>query len=126
MIIGLGIDLIEIERIKLVYARHGERFSRRILTDAEYAYVMRHADPTQRLAGRWAAKEAAFKALGTGIAEGVGWKQAEILPDDFGKPILTFHGAALRRAQALGGNAAHVTITHSESMAMAQVILEKI
>ncbi len=125
MIIGIGIDLIEIERIQAVYTRHLERFTRRILTDREYAYVMRHTDPSQRLAGRWAAKEAAFKALGTGVAEGIGWRQAEILPDEMGKPQLYFHGKALERAAALGATVFHVTITHSNSMAMAQVILER-
>jgi holo-[acyl-carrier protein] synthase len=125
MIIGIGIDLIEIDRIQAVYARHAERFSRRILTEREYAYVMRHADPSQRLAGRWAAKEAAFKALGTGIAQGIGWRQAEILPDDLGKPKLCFHGKALERAAELGATIFHVTITHSNIMAMAQVILER-
>src|SRR5438105_4597971 len=95
MIVGLGVDLIEVDRIEAVYARHGERFLRRILTEKEYVYVMRHADPSQRLSGRWAAKEAAFKALGTGVADGIGWKDAEILPDPRGKPVLLFFGRAL-------------------------------
>lgn len=126
MIVGIGIDLIEVERIRAVYARHGERFARRILTASEYDYVMRFAEPSQRLAGRWAAKEAAFKALGTGLSDGIAWKDAEILPDDSGKPRLIFHGKALMRADAIGAQIRHVTITHSDTLAMAQVILEKV
>ena len=124
MIVGLGIDIIEIDRIAEVYVRHRERFAQRILTDAERVYVLRHADPRQRLAGRWAAKEAALKALGTGLADGIGWKDAEILNDESGKPALHFHGKALVRARELGAVKYHVSITHSETVAMAQVILE--
>jgi holo-[acyl-carrier protein] synthase len=124
MIVGIGIDIIEIERIAEVYVRHRERFAQRILTDAERAYVLRHSDPRHRLAGRWAAKEAALKALGTGLADGIGWKDCEILPDEMGKPKLFFHGKALARAKELGAERWHVTITHSETVAMAQVILE--
>ena len=125
MIVGIGIDLIEIERIQGVYARHHDRFLNRILTDAERAYVLRYKDPAQRLAGRWAAKEAAFKALGTGVAHGICWREAEILPDEQGKPCLTFSGKAFLRARELGSVRAHVTITHSNLLAMAQVILER-
>ncbi len=125
MIVGIGIDLIEIERIRAVYARHSKRFAHRILTTAEHHYVMRFAEPSQRLAGRWAAKEAALKALGTGLADGIGWKDVEILPDPQGKPHLYFHGKARDRAVDLHAEFAHVTITHSDSLAMAQVILEK-
>src|SRR5262245_177387 len=124
MIIGIGIDIIEIERIAEVYVRHRERFTQRILTDAERAYVLRHADPRHRLAGRWAAKEAALKALGTWLGNGIGWKDCEILPDELGKPRLTFHGGAMARSKELGATRWHVTITHSDTVAMAQVILE--
>jgi holo-[acyl-carrier protein] synthase len=126
MIVGIGIDLIEVERIRAVYTRHGERFARRILTASEYNYVMKFSEPSQRLAGRWAAKEAAFKALGTGLSGGIAWKDAEILPDARGKPELIFHGHALERAIAMNAQIRHMTITHSDTLAMAQVILEKI
>ena len=79
-------------------------FIHRILTARESAYVLRHADPSQRLAGRWAAKEAALKALGTGLAEGIGWRDVEILPDEFGKPILQFFQP---RAHSRGGARRH-------------------
>ncbi len=126
MIVGIGIDLVEIERIRGVYQRHSERFVNRILTPAERAYVLQHRDPTQRIAGRWAAKEAALKALGTGLSNGIRWQDAEILPDERGKPLLHLHGKALERARELRADTYHVTITHSEAMAMAQVILERL
>jgi len=126
MIVGLGIDLIEIPRIKSVYERHGTRFVNRILTDAEKAYVLQHKDPSARLAGRWAAKEAALKALGTGLSNGIRWRDVEILPDEHGKPVLYLHALAKERAVALRAAVYHVTITHSDGQAMAQVILEKL
>ncbi|MCY3020518.1 MAG: holo-ACP synthase [Planctomycetota bacterium] len=125
MIVGIGIDLVQVERIKGVYARHRERFLKRVLTPAEQAYVLQHADPSERLAGRWAAKEAALKALGTGLASGVRWRDVEILPDEHGKPVLILHGQAAVRARHLEAAVCHVTITHSEGLALAQVILER-
>jgi holo-[acyl-carrier protein] synthase len=125
MIIGIGIDLIEIERIRSIYLRHKARFADRILTAAEQAYVFQHADPGARLAGRWAAKEAALKALGTGLAQGIRWRDVEILPDENGKPILTFHAKAAARAAVLSAKYFHVSITHDQTTAFAQVILEK-
>lgn len=124
MIAGIGIDLIEVDRIRSVFTRHRDRFVQRILTPAEQEYVMRFADPSQRLSGRWAAKEAALKALGTGLSGGIGWRDVEILPDAHGKPQLVFHRKALDRWHELNAEISHVTITHSDTMAMAQVILE--
>ena len=126
MIIGIGIDLIEVPRIREIHKRHAERFVNRILTPAERAYVLRHADPSERLAGRWASKEAALKALGTGLADGIRWQDVEILPDEKGKPILLLHARAATRAAELGANTFHVTITHGQGIAFAQVILEKV
>jgi len=124
MIVGLGIDLIEIERIRQIHLRHPGRFLARICTPAEAAYVSMHADPAPRFAGRWAAKEAALKALGTGLDDGIRWHDVEILNDARGKPILTFHAKARQRADALHVSAIHISITHSDTMAMAEVILE--
>jgi len=126
MIVGLGIDLVEVARIRSMFLRHRERFVRRILTEAEQNYVMRYADPGERLAGRWAAKEAALKALGTGLSAGIRWRDIEVLPDEHGKPILHFHGKARERAALLEANRFHITITHSQEMAMAQAILERV
>lgn len=124
MIVGIGIDLVETARIRDVFQRHGTRMLNRILTDAEQAYVLRHADPTQRIAGRWVAKEAALKALGTGLSQGIRWRDLEILPDTNGKPVLTFAGEAKKISESLKASVIHVTITHVDSMAMGQVILE--
>ena len=126
MIVGVGIDLIEIARIRSAYLRHADRFVKRILTPAEEAYVLNYKDPAARLAGRWAAKEAALKALGTGLATGIRWRDVEVLPDESGKPVLTLHGQARERAALLQSNLFHITITHSEGLAMAQVILESL
>ena len=125
MIVGLGIDLVEIDRIRSIYRRHPERFVRRILTEAEQKYVLRFRDPSERLAGRWAAKEAALKALGTGLAKGLGWRDVEVLRNEDGKPRLVFHGKAAEFARDLRADVFHVTITHSQGSAMAQVILER-
>jgi len=126
MIVGLGLDIVEVDRIREIHQRHPERFVQRVLTEAEQRYVLRHRDPGERLSGRWAAKEAAMKALGTGLSQGLRWRDVEILPDSLGKPCLHLHGKARERADALGANAAHVTITHSQNLAVAQVILERV
>ena len=126
MIVGIGIDLVEISRIRAIHQRHPQRFVERILTPAERQYVLRHADPSARLAGRWAVKEAALKALGTGLSNGIRWQDVEVLPDGRGKPIMTLHGNARNRAAELGATLFHCTITHAQDMAMAQVILERL
>jgi holo-[acyl-carrier protein] synthase len=126
MIVGIGLDLIEIDRIRDVYQRHRERFVKRVLTEDERAYVLRFKDPAERLAGRWAVKEAAFKALGTGLGEGMRWRDVEVRRAPSGKPELVLHGVALARAQELGATVFHVTLTHGNGLAMAQVILERV
>jgi holo-[acyl-carrier protein] synthase len=125
MIVGIGLDIIEVDRIRDVYLRHKDRFTRRVLTDAELAYVLKYKDPAERLAGRWAAKEAAFKALGTGLAEGMRWRDVEVVRTPSGKPDIRFHGEALKRFQELGATRCHLTITHGNNLAVAQVILER-
>jgi holo-[acyl-carrier protein] synthase len=126
MIVGIGLDIIEVNRIRDVYQRHKNRFIKRILTEAEEAYVLRFKDPGERLAGRWAAKEAAFKALGTGLAEGMRWRDVEVVRAPSGKPDLRFSGMALEHLRRLGATHHHLTITHGDNLAVAQVILEKL
>ena len=121
-IIGLGFDTTDIPRIKATYDRYGERFLRRIFTDGEIAYCMRRRDPVPSLAGRFASKEAAMKALGTGHSRGVLWKDIEVVRFG-GPPQLRLHGGAARRAEAMGVRKSLLTITHSEALAMAQVIM---
>ena len=126
MIVGIGLDLVETARIRDIFSRHRERFLNRILTDAEREYVLRHADPVQRIAGRWTAKEAALKALGTGLSQGIRWRDVEILNNPAGKPELYLHARAADIARELGANTYHVTLTHLESTALGQVILERV
>jgi len=121
-IIGLGLDATDIDRITDVIERHGERFLRRVYTDDEIAYCMRRRVPAIHFAGRFAAKEAAMKALGTGHSQGVIWRDVEVVRRG-GPPRLQLHGAAARRLAALGATSSLLTITHSETLAMAQVLL---
>ena len=121
-IIGLGFDATDIPRVREVFARHGERFLRRVFTAEEIAYCTRHRDPVPSLAGRFAAKEAAMKALGTGHARGVLWKDIEVYRRS-GPPQLRLSGGALRRFEAMRGVRSLLAITHAETLAMAQVLL---
>jgi holo-[acyl-carrier protein] synthase len=121
-IIGLGFDSTDIPRVREVFETYGERFLRRIFTDGEIAYCMRRRDPVPHLAGRFASKEAAMKALGTGHSRGVLWKEIEVFRVT-GPPQLRLHGGAARCADGLGIRKSLLTITHSEALAMAQVLL---
>ena len=121
-VIGLGFDATDIPDVDRVFKRFGDRFLRRIFTDAEIAYCMRHRDPVPSLAARFAAKEAAMKALGTGRSRGVLWKDVEVVRGG-GPPQLRFHGGAARRAAAMGVTQSLMTITHAKALAMAQVML---
>ena len=121
-IIGLGIDATDIDRIADTIERYGDRFLRRIFTDGEIAYCTRRRVPAIHFAGRFAAKEAAMKALGTGNSQGVLWRDVEIVRRG-GPTQLQFHGGAGRRFAAIGGRTSLLTITHSEELAFAQVII---
>ena len=122
-IIGLGMDATEIPRVRDVLARHGDRFLHRIFTDAEIAYCTRRRDPVPSLAGRFAAKEAAMKALGTGRSRGVLWKDIEVVRERGRAPQLRLTGGAERRFNALNASGTLVTISHSKELALAQVLL---
>lgn len=121
-IIGIGLDATDIPRIAATYAKYGDRFLRRVFTDGEIAYCTRRRDPVPHLAGRFAAKEATMKALGTGHSRGVLWKDVEVVRHG-GPPQLRLHGGAARRATEMRVEKSLLTITHSESLALAQVIL---
>jgi holo-[acyl-carrier protein] synthase len=121
-IIGLGVDATDLPRVRDVFARYGERFLRRVFTDVEIAYCTRQRDPVPSLAGRFAAKEAAMKALGTGHSRGVLWKDIEVFRQS-GPPQLRLSGGAARRFEAMGARRSLLTITHSEGLALAQVLL---
>ena len=121
-IIGLGVDATDLPRVRDVFARYGERFLRRVFTDVEIAYCTRQRDPVPSLAGRFAAKEATMKALGTGHSRGVLWKDIEVFRQG-GPPQLRLSGGAARRFEAMGARRSLLTITHSEGLALAQVLL---
>jgi holo-[acyl-carrier protein] synthase len=121
-VLGIGIDATDIPRVADIVSRYGDRFVRRVFTDAEVLYCTRHRNPAPHLAGRFAAKEAAMKALGTGHAEGVLWQDIEVVRDD-GPPSLRLHGAAAARARELGVQRTLLTISHADAVAIAQVML---
>lgn len=126
MIAGMGIDLTELERVENILLRHGSRFLRLTLTPAERDALPKGlARQTAYVAARFAAKEAAVKALGTGFCMGITLQHIEITNDLTGKPSLHFLGAAAERAQALGVRTAHLSLTHSRRDAAAVVVLEK-
>lgn len=122
-IIGLGIDVTDIPRVAAVIERHGDRFIRRVFTEAEIAYCARRRAPAIHFAGRFAAKEAAMKALGTGHTPQVLWRGIEVTRAEDGPPQLLFHGGALEVFTALGARRSLLTISHSDALAIAQVML---
>jgi holo-[acyl-carrier protein] synthase len=121
-IIGIGLDATDIPRISSAIERYGERFLQRVFTDAEIAYCRKRRESAPHFAGRFAVKEAAMKALGTGHSMGVLFRDIEVVRRG-GPPQLQLHGGAARRFDAIGGRTAVVTITHSDALALAQVII---
>ena len=124
MILGTGIDLAEVDRIRAAITRYGRRFIERIYTPAEIAYVERKANRFERYAGRFAAKEAGMKAIGTGWKRGVRWQDFEVSNLPSGRPTLKLHGEAARIAAQLGVKLISLSITHTSELGMAHVILE--
>ena len=124
MLIGTGVDLIEIERIAHSIERYGERFLRRVYTDQEIAYCSRKRASAESFAARFAAKEAGAKALGTGISRGVTWNEFQVSRQPGGRPVLELHGRAAVLAKELGVRAISLSLTHSSSLAMASVVME--
>ena len=120
--VGLGMDATEVPRIAESLERYGERFLNRVFTPEEIAYCMRRKNPAPHLAGRFAAKEAGMKAIGTGHAFGVLWRDLEVIRRG-GPPQLQFHNAAGEHFRRLGATRALLTITHTETLALAHVIL---
>jgi len=124
MILGTGVDLAEVDRIRAAIARFGPRFVERIYTPGEIAYVERRANRFERYAGRFAAKEAGMKAIGTGWNHGVRWRDLEVSRKPGGRPTLLLHGKAAEFAAKLGATNIALSLTHTSDQAMAQVILE--
>jgi len=124
MIIGTGIDITEVPRIRETIKRFGSRFLDRIFTAGEIRYCQAKANSNERFAARFAAKEAGMKALGTGWSRGVRWRDCEVARKPGSRPTMVFHGEAGRIAAQLGVRNVALSLTHTKEQAMAQVILE--
>lgn len=122
MIIGVGLDVVELGRIAHLLERFGAAFTHKILTAAEREAMPAHA--TAYVAARFAAKEAAVKALGTGFAQGIGFQHIEVHKEPSGQPVLRLHGPAAARFAALGATCTHLSLTHGRDTAAAVVIME--
>ena len=120
MLVGLGVDMVEVERIKKALDRWGERFLRRVFTSQERSYCMRKAFPEQSLAARFAAKEAVFKAMGRGLSVGIRWTDVEIVNDKSGKPEVRLEKKITRR---IDNKRILLSISHTKEFAIAQAIL---
>jgi holo-[acyl-carrier protein] synthase len=124
MVLGLGTDLIEIERIQISMDRFGERFLERVFTAGEIAYCRAKRQSAESFAARFAAKEAGAKALGTGISRGVNWKEIEVRREMGQRPTLHFSGRAGELAAAMGVRRAQLSLSHSRKLAIAVVVVE--
>jgi holo-[acyl-carrier protein] synthase len=124
VIIGMGVDIAEVGRIREAIERHGEPFLRRVYTPDEREYCERFRNKYERYAGRFAAKEAAMKALGTGWRRGVRWVDFEVVREMGGRPTVRLDGEARKIAEGMGVKRIALSITHTESLALAQVIFE--
>jgi len=124
VILGTGVDLAEVARIRASIERYGDRFIKRVFTEEEAAYAERKANKYERYAARFAAKEAGMKALGTGWSGGIKWKDLEVANLPSGRPTLVLHGVARAVADGLGVNTIHLSLTHTSEQALAWVLLE--
>jgi holo-[acyl-carrier protein] synthase len=124
MILGIGVDIVEVERIQRAVERHGGAFVQRVFTPDEAAYCRRSPHPEQRFSTRFAAKEAALKALGTGWSQGLQFVDVEVLNNHLGAPSIRLHGKAAERAESMGVETILVSLSHHHDFAVAQVLLE--
>ncbi len=125
MIVGSGIDLVEIDRIQHSLDRFGARFLNRVYTRDEQAYCLKKRNAAESLAARFAAKEAGAKALGTGMSYGVTWVEIEVVREPSGRPTLRFHGRAAQMAQKIHARRAALSLSHTANLAVASVVLEE-
>jgi holo-[acyl-carrier protein] synthase len=124
MIVGTGIDITEVSRIAAAITRFGDRFLQRVYTPREIKYCQSKRNASERFAARFAAKEAAMKAIGTGLRRGVTWQDVEVGHEPGGRPTIIFTGKAAEFADRLGAKRVALSLTHIADTAMAQVILE--
>jgi len=125
MIHGIGVDLVENERIEKIVRKWGQKFLERVFSEAEINYCARHVQASPHYAGRFAAKESFLKALGIGMGRGVRFRDVEVAHDEQGKPFIILHGEAKRQLQYHGIKNVHLSITHTRTHAAAFLILEK-
>jgi holo-[acyl-carrier protein] synthase len=123
-ILGVGLDLVEVARVRASIRRTGARFAKRIFTPDEIAYCAGRARKFEHFAARFAAKEATLKALGTGITGRASMQEVEVVHDAAGRPEIRLSGGVLRRARALGIKRTHLSISHTDGVAAAMVVLE--
>jgi holo-[acyl-carrier protein] synthase len=126
MILGIGIDIIEVARIHASHERFGDRFLKRVLRPAEIEYCLSHRRPAPFLAARFAAKEAISKAFGTGIGSRLGWQDMEVGRKDSGQPFVILHDAGLKLMESSGGTGFHLSLSHTEHYASAVAVLERL
>lgn len=124
MILGTGVDIAEVPRIAASIERFGQRFLHRVYSAGEIRYCEPKANAAERFAARFAAKEAAMKAIGTGLRGGVTWQDFEVVREPGGRPTVAFHGKAQEIARRLGVQRAHLSLSHTEEIAIAYVVLE--
>jgi holo-[acyl-carrier protein] synthase len=124
MILGTGVDIVEIERLRKILEKQKDRFILRVFTSEEQRFCNMHRNPAPHYAARFAAKEAVFKALGTGWAKGVTWLDVEVQREGQEAPRLVLHGEALKLCQNMGMQKSHLSLSHSDEWAVAMAILE--
>src|SRR6266853_1467369 len=124
MILGIGIDIIEVARIQASYERFGERFLKRILHPNEIGYCLSHSEPAPFLAARFAAKEAISKAFGTGIGAQLSWQDMEVGRRESGEPFVILHGPGQELLQKRGARAVLISLSHTQQHATAVAIME--
>ena len=124
MVKGIGVDIVEIQRLQRIRERFGERFAQRLLSETEFAQFEQRRHSIKFLASRFAAKEAASKALGTGMAQGISFKSIEVVNDELGKPSLQFHDAAQERLEQLQASNVQLSLSDEQHYAVAMVVIE--
>ena len=124
MILGTGIDLIEVQRVEAAHKKFGERFIKRILRESELEYCLSYKAPGPHLAARFAGKEAVSKAFGTGIGQHLGWQDIEIRRKKSGEPYVVLHGKGKKLLRQRGGRIVHLSLTHTAQHAAAMAVLE--
>ena len=125
MIVGIGVDIVDVERVNGLLERYRERFVRRVFTDAENRYAGGSVKVAERLAGRFAVKEAVLKAFGTGKSQGILWRDVETVPGPRGKPKVNLYGNANIYLKRLNASSIHVSISHDAGKAVAFVVIER-